>query len=82
MAAVVNVLRPELLVFGGDLAGAGDTLLDAVRAAIERSAVAPAAPRRPRDRRHAAGPGDLAGAHAELISVKRVSHTALDSRPA
>ena len=43
VAAVVNVLNPELLVFGGDLAGAGDTLLDAVRAAIERSAVAPAA---------------------------------------
>ncbi len=43
VAAVVNVLNPELLVFGGDLAGAGDTLLDAVRTAIERSAVAPAA---------------------------------------
>jgi predicted NBD/HSP70 family sugar kinase len=43
VAAVVNLLNPELLVFGGDLAGAGDTLLDAVRRAIARSTVAPAA---------------------------------------
>src|SRR3954453_2060622 len=43
IAAVVNVLNPELIVFGGDLAGAGPTLLDAVRAAIDRSSVALAA---------------------------------------
>jgi predicted NBD/HSP70 family sugar kinase len=43
VAAVVNVLNPELIVFGGDRAGAGDTLLDAVREAIARSTVAPAA---------------------------------------
>jgi predicted NBD/HSP70 family sugar kinase len=42
VAAVVNVLNPELIVFGGDLAGAGDTLLVAVREAIDRSTVAPA----------------------------------------
>jgi predicted NBD/HSP70 family sugar kinase len=43
VAAVVNVLNPELIVFGGDLAAAGDAVLDAIRAAIDRSAVAPAA---------------------------------------
>jgi predicted NBD/HSP70 family sugar kinase len=42
VASVVNLLNPALIVFGGDLAGAGDTLLDAVRAAIDQSAVAPA----------------------------------------
>jgi predicted NBD/HSP70 family sugar kinase len=43
VAAVVNVLNPELIVIGGDLAAAGPTLLDAVRAAIDRFSVAPAA---------------------------------------
>jgi predicted NBD/HSP70 family sugar kinase len=43
VAAVVNLLNPELMVFGGVLAAAGDTLLDAIRAAIDRSTVAPAA---------------------------------------
>jgi predicted NBD/HSP70 family sugar kinase len=42
VAGVVNLLNPELIVFGGDLAGAGDTLLHAVREAIDRSTVAPA----------------------------------------
>jgi predicted NBD/HSP70 family sugar kinase len=43
IAAVVNVLNPQLVVLGGDLAVAGDVLTGAVRAAIDRHAIAPAA---------------------------------------
>lgn len=43
IAAVVNVLNPQLVVLGGDLAVAGDVLTAAVRAAIDRHAIAPAA---------------------------------------
>ena len=43
VAAVVNVLNPELVVIGGELAGAGAVLLDPLRAAIERSVIAPSA---------------------------------------
>jgi predicted NBD/HSP70 family sugar kinase len=42
VAAVVNVLNPELIVIGGELAGAGDVVLDPLRAALGRHAVAPA----------------------------------------
>jgi predicted NBD/HSP70 family sugar kinase len=45
IATVVNVLNPELVVIGGELAGAGDALLDPLNAAIERHAVAPAVAR-------------------------------------
>ena len=40
---LVNLLNPELVVVGGDLAPAGDVLLDPIAAAIERHTVAPAA---------------------------------------
>jgi predicted NBD/HSP70 family sugar kinase len=43
IAALVNVLNPELVVIGGELAAAGEVLLEAVRAEIERRAVPPAA---------------------------------------
>jgi predicted NBD/HSP70 family sugar kinase len=43
IAAVVNLLNPALVVIGGELAGAGDVLLDPIRGAIERRAVPPAA---------------------------------------
>jgi predicted NBD/HSP70 family sugar kinase len=43
LATLVNVLNPELVVVGGDLASAGDVLLDPVRASINRYSVAPAA---------------------------------------
>jgi predicted NBD/HSP70 family sugar kinase len=43
LAMLVNVLNPELIVVGGELAAAGDVLLDPFRAAIERHAVSPAA---------------------------------------
>jgi predicted NBD/HSP70 family sugar kinase len=42
LAMVVNVLNPQLVVVGGELGAAGPPLLDAMRAAIERHAVAPA----------------------------------------
>jgi len=43
LAGAVNLLNPELVIIGGDLAATGDILLDPLRAAIHRRAVAPAA---------------------------------------
>ena len=40
---VVNILNPELVVIGGDLAAAGDVLLDPIRASIQRHSVSGAA---------------------------------------
>jgi predicted NBD/HSP70 family sugar kinase len=40
---VVNVLNPELVVIGGELAAAGDVLLDPIRASIQRHSVPGAA---------------------------------------
>ena len=38
-ATLVNVLNPELLIVGGDLADAGELLLDGVRESLERCAL-------------------------------------------
>ena len=43
VSMAVNVLNPELVVVGGDLAQAGEALLAPITAAIERHSVAPAA---------------------------------------
>jgi predicted NBD/HSP70 family sugar kinase/DNA-binding transcriptional ArsR family regulator len=43
LAATVNILNPGLVIVGGELAEAGDVLLDPIRAAIGDGAVAPAA---------------------------------------
>lgn len=43
VAAVANLLGPEVVVIGGDLAVAGDLLLDEVRAAMRRHALTPVA---------------------------------------
>jgi predicted NBD/HSP70 family sugar kinase len=43
LAAAVNILNPGLVVVGGELAEAGDVLLDPIRTAIGEGAVAPAA---------------------------------------
>ena len=43
IAAAVNILNPRLIVIGGELAPAGDVLLNPIRAAIEEDAVEPAA---------------------------------------
>ena len=43
IAAAINILNPELVVIGGELARAGEVLIAPIRAAIERSAVAPCA---------------------------------------
>jgi predicted NBD/HSP70 family sugar kinase len=40
---LVNVLNPELVLIGGELAAAGDVLLDPIRAGIQRHSVASAA---------------------------------------
>jgi predicted NBD/HSP70 family sugar kinase len=42
LSMLVSALNPELVVVGGDLASAGDPLLDSMKAAIKRHAVAPA----------------------------------------
>ncbi|MDA0167339.1 ROK family transcriptional regulator [Solirubrobacter ginsenosidimutans] len=43
LAAVINVLNPELVVIGGELSATGDVLLEPIRAAVERRVIAPAA---------------------------------------
>ena len=43
LAAAINLLNPGLVVIGGELAAAGETLLEPIRAAIERRVIAPAA---------------------------------------
>ena len=43
VAAVVNVLNPELVVIGGELAGAGTVLLDPLQRAISESVIGPSA---------------------------------------
>lgn len=61
-AVLVNIVNPELLLVGGELAAAGDVLLDPMRAAIERHSVAPAA----RSVRVAAG---TLGSRAEVLGA-------------
>lgn len=43
LAGLVNVLNPEAIVLGGEMAAAGDALLEPVRTAIARHAIRPAA---------------------------------------
>ncbi len=50
VAAVVNVLNPELVVIGGELAGAGDVLLDPIRGAEVLCAAALVLPQAPQAR--------------------------------
>jgi predicted NBD/HSP70 family sugar kinase len=42
LAVLINIINPELVVVGGELAAAGDVLIDPIREAIERHCVAPA----------------------------------------
>jgi predicted NBD/HSP70 family sugar kinase len=42
VSVLVNIVNPELVLVGGELAAAGDVLLDPIRTAIERHCVAPA----------------------------------------
>jgi predicted NBD/HSP70 family sugar kinase/DNA-binding transcriptional ArsR family regulator len=43
VSVLVNIINPKLVLVGGELAAAGDVLLDPIRAAIDRHSVAPAA---------------------------------------
>jgi len=43
LAMLVNVLNPELVIVGGDLAQAGAVLIDPIASQIERHSIAPAA---------------------------------------
>ena len=65
IAGAVNLLNPELVIIGGELAVAGDVLLDPIRAAVERRAVAPAA----RDVRIAQG---ALGENAEVLGAAAI----------
>ena len=40
---LVNILNPELVIIGGELAAAGDVLLDPIRAGIHRHSIPSAA---------------------------------------
>ncbi|MFI5040018.1 MAG: ROK family transcriptional regulator, partial [Solirubrobacterales bacterium] len=42
LAVLVNILNPQLLLFGGELAAAGEVILEPIREAIARSCVTPA----------------------------------------
>ena len=39
VATLLNVLNPEMLIVGGELAGAGDLLLDGIRESVARAAL-------------------------------------------
>jgi predicted NBD/HSP70 family sugar kinase len=56
LSSLVSVLNPELVVVGGELAAAGDVLLGAIRAEIERHSVASGVRRGACRRRHARRP--------------------------
>lgn len=43
LANTVNLLNPDVIVFGGELSTAGDLVLAPLRARVQRSAIAPAA---------------------------------------
>ena len=43
VAGIVNLINPELVIIGGELAAAGETLLEPIREAVERRSVPPAA---------------------------------------
>ena len=42
LSALVNILNPQLLLVGGELAATGETILEPIRAAIARHCIAPA----------------------------------------
>ena len=42
LAALVNILNPQLLLVGGELAATGEVMLEPIREAIARHCVAPA----------------------------------------
>ncbi len=42
LANTVNILNPELIILGGDLAGLGDLILNPVKGTVKRQALAPA----------------------------------------
>ncbi|MGZ4218557.1 MAG: ROK family transcriptional regulator [Solirubrobacteraceae bacterium] len=62
LSVLVNIINPQLVLVGGELAAAGDVLLDPICAAIERHSVAPAA----RSVRVAAG---TLGPRAEVLGA-------------
>lgn len=62
VSVLVNIVNPQLVLVGGELAAAGDVLLDPIRVAIERHCVAPAA----RSVRVAAG---TLGPRAEVLGA-------------
>ncbi len=78
VATVLNVLNPELLVVGGQLAAAGDLLLDAMRQSIDRAALPETARRAQviagvlRDRAHVLGALALVVSEADRAFPSRL----------
>ncbi len=62
LAGLCSVLDPDLVIIGGELAGAGDVLLDGIREVIDREASTAAG------RSYAVVPGRL-GARAEALGA-------------
>jgi predicted NBD/HSP70 family sugar kinase len=62
VAGAVNLLNPRLVVVGGDLARAGDTLLEPIRAGIARNALPSAA-------QHVEVVAGELGEHAEVLGA-------------
>jgi predicted NBD/HSP70 family sugar kinase len=67
VAALVNLFNPELVVIGGELAATGEVLLDPLRAAIEREALAPAAAQARVVRGALGGDAEVLGAAALVL---------------
>ena len=67
VVTLLNVLNPEMLVVGGDLAAAGDLLLDGVRESVARAAL-PAAAARPARGGGARERAQVLGALALVVS--------------
>ena len=68
VAGIVNLINPELVIIGGELAAAGETLLEPIREAVERRAVPPAA-------KAARVVRGTLGEHAEVLGAAAVQLT-------
>lgn len=65
VAGIVNLINPELVIIGGELAAAGETLLEPIRESVDRRSVPPAA----RSVRVIRG---TLGEHAEVLGAAAV----------
>jgi predicted NBD/HSP70 family sugar kinase len=78
LAVAVNLLNPQVVVFGGDLADAVEPLLAGVREQVYRRAIVPAT-RRLRIERSALGPGAGIAGCAAMALAEVLSPRAIDT---